>query len=149
VEELAGAVAMDPSAVSQQLGILRQLRFVVAERAGRRMRYRLHDEHVAELLAAVRHYHAHAGPRLGGAARGTRFRRARHLGDPRGATRARQTSGRSGSSKRSSAREPSHARSPGRSRPRAARPLDHALAEGLRAVGLALGVLSAAAGGRP
>jgi ArsR family transcriptional regulator, nickel/cobalt-responsive transcriptional repressor len=60
VEELAGAVEMEPSAVSQQLRILRQLRFVVADRVGRRMRYRLHDEHVAELLAAVRHHHEHA-----------------------------------------------------------------------------------------
>lgn len=59
VEELAGVVEMDPSAVSQQLRVLRQLRFVVAERVGRRRRYRLHDEHVAELLAAVRH-HQHA-----------------------------------------------------------------------------------------
>jgi DNA-binding transcriptional ArsR family regulator len=60
VDELADAVEMDPSAVSQQLRVLRQLRFVVAEREGRRMRYRLHDDHVAELLAAVRHHHEHA-----------------------------------------------------------------------------------------
>jgi ArsR family transcriptional regulator, nickel/cobalt-responsive transcriptional repressor len=60
VEELAGVVEMERSAVSQQLRILRQLRFVVAERDGRRMRYRLHDEHVAELLVAVRHHHEHA-----------------------------------------------------------------------------------------
>jgi DNA-binding transcriptional ArsR family regulator len=40
VEELAGAVEMDPTAVSQQLRVLRQLRFVVAERVGRRMRCR-------------------------------------------------------------------------------------------------------------
>jgi DNA-binding transcriptional ArsR family regulator len=60
VDELADAVEMDPSAVSQQLRVLRQLRFVVAAREGRRMRYRLHDHHVAELLAAVRHHHEHA-----------------------------------------------------------------------------------------
>jgi DNA-binding transcriptional ArsR family regulator len=60
VEELAEIVEMDPSAVSQQLRVLRQLRFVVAEREGRRMRYRLHDDHIAELLAAVRHHHEHA-----------------------------------------------------------------------------------------
>jgi DNA-binding transcriptional ArsR family regulator len=60
VEELAGVVEMERSAVSQQLRILRQLRFVVAERDGRWVRYRLHDEHVAELLAAVRHHHEHA-----------------------------------------------------------------------------------------
>ena len=61
VDELAEVVQMDPSAVSQQLRVLRQLRFVVAKRDGRRMRYRLHDDHVAELLAAVRHHHEHAG----------------------------------------------------------------------------------------
>ena len=60
VEELAAAVEMDPSAVSQQLRVLRQLRFVVGERDGRRVRYRLHDDHVAELLAAIRHHHEHA-----------------------------------------------------------------------------------------
>jgi ArsR family transcriptional regulator, nickel/cobalt-responsive transcriptional repressor len=60
VEELAAAVDMDPSAVSQQLRVLRQLRFVVAQREGRRMRYSLHDDHVAELLAGVRHHHEHA-----------------------------------------------------------------------------------------
>jgi DNA-binding transcriptional ArsR family regulator len=60
VEELADILEMDPSAVSQQLRVLRQLRFVVAEREGRRMRYRLHDDHVAELLAAIRHHHEHA-----------------------------------------------------------------------------------------
>lgn len=60
VDELAAIVDMDPSAVSQQLRVLRQLRFVVAEREGRRMRYRLHDHHVADLLAAVRHHHEHA-----------------------------------------------------------------------------------------
>ena len=60
VDELAEIVEMEPSAVSQQLRILRQLRFVVAEREGRRRRYRLHDDHVAELLAAIRHHREHA-----------------------------------------------------------------------------------------
>jgi ArsR family transcriptional regulator, nickel/cobalt-responsive transcriptional repressor len=60
VDELAAEVQMEPSAVSQQLRVLRQLRFVVADRDGRRMRYRLHDGHVAELLAAVRHHHEQA-----------------------------------------------------------------------------------------
>jgi ArsR family transcriptional regulator, nickel/cobalt-responsive transcriptional repressor len=76
VEQLAGAVEMDPSAVSQQLRVLRQLRFVVAERDGRRMRYRLHDDHVAELLAAVRHHHEHASRGWGApSAQGTPDRR--------------------------------------------------------------------------
>ena len=60
VDELAETIDMDPSAVSQQLRVLRQLRFVAAQREGRRMRYRLHDDHVADLLAAVRNHHEHA-----------------------------------------------------------------------------------------
>jgi DNA-binding transcriptional ArsR family regulator len=60
VEELATAVAMEPSAVSQQLRVLRQRRFVTPQREGRRIRYRLHDHHIADLLAAVRHHHEHA-----------------------------------------------------------------------------------------
>jgi DNA-binding transcriptional ArsR family regulator len=60
VEELAELVEMEPSAVSQQLRVLRQLRFVTAEREGRHIRYRLHDHHVGDLLAAVRHHREHA-----------------------------------------------------------------------------------------
>jgi ArsR family transcriptional regulator, nickel/cobalt-responsive transcriptional repressor len=85
VEELAGAVEMEASAVSQQLRVLRHLRFVVAERYGRRMRYRLHDDHVAELLAAVRHHHEHVGRGWAGpAARGTPDRRRRGASAARG-----------------------------------------------------------------
>ena len=76
VDELAAHVEMDPSAVSQQLRVLRQLRFVVAERDGRRMRYRLHDDHIAELLAAVRHHHEHAS--RGWSAASPSRSRARH-----------------------------------------------------------------------
>ena len=50
VNELAAAVAMDPSAVSHQLRVLRHLRFVVGRREGRRVLYDLHDDHVAHLL---------------------------------------------------------------------------------------------------
>ena len=60
VEELAATVGMEPPAVSQQLRILRQLSYVLADREGRHVRYRLHDHHVADLLAAVRHHHEHA-----------------------------------------------------------------------------------------
>jgi DNA-binding transcriptional ArsR family regulator len=60
VEELAEIVEMEPSAVSQQLRVLRQLRFVTAERDGRHIRYRLHDHHIGDLLAAVRHHGEHA-----------------------------------------------------------------------------------------
>ena len=50
VGELAAAVGMEPSAVSHQLRLLRHLGFVVGHRAGRRVLYDLHDEHVARLL---------------------------------------------------------------------------------------------------
>lgn len=41
---------MEPSAVSHQLRILRQLGLVIGRRAGRRIIYALHDDHVAALL---------------------------------------------------------------------------------------------------
>lgn len=50
VSELADAVAMEPSAVSHQLRLLRHLGFVVGRRDGRRVVYDLHDDHVAHLL---------------------------------------------------------------------------------------------------
>ena len=50
VNELAGEVGMEPSAVSHQLRVLRHLRFVVGHRQGRRVVYDLHDDHVAHLL---------------------------------------------------------------------------------------------------
>jgi DNA-binding transcriptional ArsR family regulator len=50
VNELAAAVAMEPSAVSHQLRLLRHLGLVVGEREGRRVVYALHDDHVGELL---------------------------------------------------------------------------------------------------
>jgi len=50
VSELAMAVAMEQSAVSHQLRILRHLGLVAGERDGRRIVYTLHDDHVAVLL---------------------------------------------------------------------------------------------------
>lgn len=50
VNELAGAVGMEPSAVSHQLRVLRHLSLVVGERRGRQVLYALHDSHVADLL---------------------------------------------------------------------------------------------------
>lgn len=50
VGELAGAVEMEPSAVSHQLRLLRHLRLVVGERQGRTVTYALHDDHVGVLL---------------------------------------------------------------------------------------------------
>ncbi len=50
VSEIVAAVAMEQSAVSHQLRVLRELRFVIGERRGRHVVYRLHDDHVASLL---------------------------------------------------------------------------------------------------
>jgi ArsR family transcriptional regulator, nickel/cobalt-responsive transcriptional repressor len=53
VGELAEAVEMAPSAVSQQLRVLRHLGFVTGRREGRQILYDLHDDHVADLLEAA------------------------------------------------------------------------------------------------
>jgi DNA-binding transcriptional ArsR family regulator len=50
VTEISAAVAMDGSAVSHQLRILRHLGLVVGERDGRHVHYSLHDEHVGQLM---------------------------------------------------------------------------------------------------
>ena len=56
VSDLARAVDMEQSAVSQQLRVLRHLRLVVGERDGRQVIYALHDDHVRALLSeAVSH----------------------------------------------------------------------------------------------
>ena len=63
VNDLADAVAMEPSAVSHQLRVLRHLGLVVGRRDGRRVVYDLHDDHVGELLEqAISHVeHVRAG----------------------------------------------------------------------------------------
>lgn len=50
VGELTEAVGMEQSAVSHQLRLLRNRGFVVGERRGRHMVYRIFDSHVAELM---------------------------------------------------------------------------------------------------
>ncbi|MFC9424677.1 ArsR/SmtB family transcription factor [Streptomyces sp. NPDC056987] len=50
VTELAEAVAMEQSAVSHQLRLLRALSLVTGVRQGRRIVYSLYDNHVAQLL---------------------------------------------------------------------------------------------------
>jgi DNA-binding transcriptional ArsR family regulator len=62
VEQLATAAGLSPSATSHNLRILRSLRLVRTHRQGRHAYYALHDHHVAELLAAVRHHHEHVNP---------------------------------------------------------------------------------------
>ena len=60
VGELAERAEVTPSAASQQLRILRHLRFVATRREGRAILYRLHDGHVAALLDEVRNHLDHA-----------------------------------------------------------------------------------------
>ena len=53
VSDIADSVAMEGSAVSHQLRVLRHLGLVVGRRDGRQVVYELHDDHVAELLEQV------------------------------------------------------------------------------------------------
>ena len=62
VEDLAAAAGLSLSATSHHLRLLRSLRLVHARRDGRYVRYELHDHHIADLLAAVRHHHEHVHP---------------------------------------------------------------------------------------
>jgi ArsR family transcriptional regulator, nickel/cobalt-responsive transcriptional repressor len=62
VETLALAADLSVSATSHHLRLLRALRLVHARRAGRHVHYALHDHHLAELLAAVRHHNEHVHP---------------------------------------------------------------------------------------
>jgi DNA-binding transcriptional ArsR family regulator len=65
VEQLAAAADLGPSATSHHLRVLRSLRLVRARRAGRHVYYTLHDHHIADLLAAVRHHREHVYPGSG------------------------------------------------------------------------------------
>jgi DNA-binding transcriptional ArsR family regulator len=78
VDALAVATHMTPNAVSQQLRVLRHLRVVTSRREGRSVLYRLHDDHIADLLSAVRHQLDHADQGW-----------TDDVGPPRGAVRAR------------------------------------------------------------
>jgi DNA-binding transcriptional ArsR family regulator len=60
VDELAREAGLGANAVSQQLRVLRHLRLVTARRDGRRMLYTLHDDHLVDLLSAIRHQLEHA-----------------------------------------------------------------------------------------
>jgi len=59
VAELAAETGFSQAATSQQLRVLRQARLVRVRRDGRRAFYELHDHHVPELLAAMRHHYEH------------------------------------------------------------------------------------------
>lgn len=65
VSDLVAMTGMRQSLVSHQLRHLRDLRFVAVRRDGRRAFYRLHDHHVPELLAAIRHHHEHVHAAFG------------------------------------------------------------------------------------
>src|SRR5215217_6934421 len=62
VEQLATSAELSPSGTSHHLRLLRSLRLVRARRDGRNVVYTLHDHHLVDLLAAVRHHHEHVHP---------------------------------------------------------------------------------------
>src|SRR5215212_10102946 len=62
VEDLAAAAELSLSATSHHLRLLRSLRLVRARRDGRHVVYALHDHHIADLIAAVRHHREHVHP---------------------------------------------------------------------------------------
>jgi DNA-binding transcriptional ArsR family regulator len=62
VEQLSAAAGLEHSATSHQLRLLRHARLVAVRRSGRHAYYRLHNHHVADLLAAIRHHHEHVYP---------------------------------------------------------------------------------------
>ena len=62
VDQLAATADLSVSATSHHLRLLRLLRLVSARRRGRHVFYALHDHHIADLLAAMRHHHEHAHP---------------------------------------------------------------------------------------
>jgi DNA-binding transcriptional ArsR family regulator len=64
VEELADATGITASSASHQLRLLRQASLVVARPEGRRVRYRLHDHHVVDLLVAIRHHAEHVSMQI-------------------------------------------------------------------------------------
>ncbi len=59
VEELSERAELTQSATSHQLRLLRQGRLVRVRRDGRRAFYELHDHHLPDLLAALRHHREH------------------------------------------------------------------------------------------
>ena len=62
VDELVRSTGLAPSAASQQLRLLRQSRLVAVRRSGRNAYYRLYDDHLRDLLCAIRYHHDHAHP---------------------------------------------------------------------------------------
>jgi DNA-binding transcriptional ArsR family regulator len=59
VDDLVRASGLSQSATSHQLRLLRDANLLTSERKGRQIFYRLHDHHLPDLLAAMRHHHEH------------------------------------------------------------------------------------------
>jgi DNA-binding transcriptional ArsR family regulator len=59
VEDLAAETGLSQSATSHQLKVLRDARLVKVRRKGRHAFYSLHDHHVPDFLAAMRHHYEH------------------------------------------------------------------------------------------
>jgi len=59
VEELATEANLSQSATSHQLKVLRDARLVKVRRDGRHAFYSLHDHHIPDFLAAMRHHYEH------------------------------------------------------------------------------------------
>jgi DNA-binding transcriptional ArsR family regulator len=59
VEELTAEAGLSQSAASHQLKVLRDARLVRVRRQGRHAYYSLHDHHVPDFLAAMRHHYEH------------------------------------------------------------------------------------------
>ena len=51
VGQMAAKLGLSPSLVSHHLRLLRAARLVVSERRGKQIFYRIHDEHVARVVA--------------------------------------------------------------------------------------------------
>lgn len=66
VDELAVWTGLSPNVVSQQLRVLRLYRLVEGRRDGRYMRYSITDEHVVDLLSAIRAHLDHLTVAEGG-----------------------------------------------------------------------------------
>jgi len=60
VDELATVLELSANTISQQLRVLRAAHVVRVRREGRRAYYALHDSHVVDLLASIRHHAEHA-----------------------------------------------------------------------------------------
>ena len=71
VGEIADGVAMEGSAVSHQLRLLRHLGLVTGRREGRQVVYELYDDHVADLLEQTVSHVEHVRLGLAGRTRAT------------------------------------------------------------------------------